>query len=82
MFPQKNWLGYNKNWEDLGERNYPKEYVKGSITGEYYIKREGCDVCGDVVHIGKEKEEMFLFCPRCFRKFRINLIIPLNTRDN
>lgn len=61
-FPDKNWLGYPKGWEDLGE--IEKEYKKRD--NGYQI--ESHTYCKTPTHIGKENLHLFKFCPRCMIK--------------
>jgi hypothetical protein len=60
-FPDKNWLGIKRGWKDLGRiRPYHKE---GDPID--YIRTPIHAFCHSKLHIGKEGERLFQFCPRC-----------------
>ena len=62
----KGWLmNYEEEdgWEDLGQIDSMSREEDGWIS---YKVIHG--ICGTVVNIGKENNEIFRFCPRCLRK--------------
>lgn len=56
-------LGIPIGWQDRGEseRNYTKSSVHRII----------CSYCYSIVHVGREKDEKFLFCPKCLAKVKL-----------
>jgi hypothetical protein len=66
MFPQKNWLGLNKGWEDLGEKESHNEVV---VDNRIMRTITVHDFCGSIVHLGKEENgKLFMFCSKCLIK--------------
>jgi len=65
-FPQRNWLGIPKGWEDLGKMEKSWEFEKGN----YEYKADLHSFCKDIARVGKENGELFKFCARC--KIKIN----------
>lgn len=63
-FPERNWLGSRKEWQDLGEIEGQGEIIDGKI----FIRTTSCGFCNRTVHIGKEANMIFKFCPRCLVK--------------
>jgi len=61
-FPDKTWLGCPKGWEDLGQ--VEKVWDRSAHNGEVY-KYETHLFCHTNLHIGKENNKLFKFCPRC-----------------
>jgi hypothetical protein len=63
MFPnyKKKWFwNVPDNWKDLG--NY----------GNYFDDiMKKCSFCGEVVRIGRESDNVFMFCPRCMKKLGV-----------
>ena len=62
-FPEKNWLGKTKGWQDLGPVNSKRTLVDGkNIETTTRVHR----FCRTRVNVGKENTgELFYFCPRC-----------------
>lgn len=63
-FPKKR-LFWTIGWKDLGvvERTFERCEVGGDV-----YNRVGCGLCHANVHVGKENNKVFLFCPRCMVK--------------
>lgn len=65
-FPNKNWWGIEKGWQDLGktEKVYREEASGGTI-----YNYQGHIYCGTITHIGREENgQLFKFCPKCLIK--------------
>ena len=63
MFPDKKFFFFNDGWEDLGEENPKYQTV---IVGKSQIGTVTThDYCKTIIHIGRENNKLFKFCPRC-----------------
>ncbi len=63
-FPNKRWF-FPYGWKDLGQTEGTYSY--GSYPNSVYTY--SCHkFCGTIAHIGKEKSEIFKFCPKCLVK--------------
>jgi hypothetical protein len=60
-FPEKNFFGFPKGWKDLGEI----KPIHILIDGKVILERELHTLCHTRLHVGKEGENLFIFCPRC-----------------
>jgi len=62
MFPnyKRTWYGAKKpdGWEDRGR-------TCGLYSSLYSSRYRLCELCNSVVHVGKQKDKLFLFCPLC-----------------
>jgi len=61
MFPQRNWFGQPKGWKDLGKT--PLIWVE--VADHRVPERAWHDFCHKTLHLGKEGDTLFKFCPRC-----------------
>lgn len=57
-FPEKNWLGFKKGWEDLGKID--AKWVRDDVYTQPI-----CTFCRTPIRIGREKQRVFKYCPRC-----------------
>lgn len=75
-FPKKI-IGIRIGWKDLGEDDRSAGEIKldqpYTVYG-YPVTHETLryidSFCGTRLRIGKEKEELFYYCPRCMRKIK------------
>ncbi len=58
MFPNKKYLFFNDGWEDLGK-------TQGTYISEDTNKYMLHAFCNRILHVGKENNELFKFCPGC-----------------
>lgn len=62
MFPnKKGFFNRPDGWEDLGA-------VEGTSSGNRTISYKAHALCMTTLHVGKEANELFRFCPRCLVK--------------
>ena len=65
MFPQKSKIFKRPiGWKDLGAQR-KTHFIE---NGKSLTMNDCHKLCGKRVHIGKENEELFMFCPRCLIK--------------
>lgn len=62
LWPFRKTVEENDGWEDLGPKN------DFSIEGKEGKWRTVHNVCCDTVHVGRECDDLFTFCPRCMVK--------------
>lgn len=67
MFPEKTkWFWRPIGWKDLGK----KKRVSYVENGKNFTKTKLCSISNDRVHIGRENNKLFFFCPRCMIKMK------------
>ncbi len=52
-------------WEDRGLVDVDVKYLGDGYTQDIY---PGCPDCNSQLHVGRENEKGFLFCPKCLVK--------------
>lgn len=67
-FPDKKFLGLKcDGWQDLGS-------VDGEQIGSAELYSTHI-LCNRICHVGKEENNLFLFCPRCLIKLGTNQLL-------
>jgi len=65
MFPNYKFFFFKDKWEDLGEIS-SQEINSNESDPDYRFGYLSHRFCNSIVHIGKENEKLFYFCPRCY----------------
>lgn len=63
-FPQKNWLGFPKGWQNLGKVSEFTSVENGLSIENKLV----CANCKDRIYIGREEDKVFHFCNKCLQK--------------
>lgn len=62
-FPERNWFGMPKGWQDRGE-------VEKFYLSEGWSQVGTCPSCHSRAKVGRQNNEPFLFCPKCLVKLK------------